>query len=93
MRAGAFVRLGWPEVGFVSLHVDGDQAEIEDAYVTAAARGSGLGTTLLRGAMAHAGDRDLWIVADADGRPRELYERLGFEAVWTYWDCVRRPPA
>lgn len=90
---GERVALGVAGTGFVSLRVEADEAEIEDAFVTAAARGAGLGTSLLRGAMARAGARDLWILADADGHARRLYERLGFQAAWSYWDCVRRPPA
>lgn len=88
--------LGTPGTAFVSLRLDGADGEIEDAYVTAAARGRGLGTALLHAAITRALDaevRHLWILADADGRPRELYARLGFRPAWTYWDCVRRPPA
>jgi len=93
---GALIFLGVPGVAFVSARLDGTQGEIEDAFVSPGARGTGLGTGLLHAAIARAsaaGVRDLWILADADGRPRELYERLGFRAAWTYWDCVRRPPA
>jgi ribosomal protein S18 acetylase RimI-like enzyme len=39
-----------------------------------------------------AGGRDVaWIVADDEGRARELYERLGFETVWRPHSFVRRP--
>jgi hypothetical protein len=38
---------------------------------------------MTRAAIEAAGDiRDLWIVADDDGRPKELYARLGFRPVW-----------
>lgn len=94
---GTLVALGQPRTAFVTLRLEGGaSAEIEDAYVSASARGHGLGTALLHAAIARAhesGVRDLWIVADADGRPRELYRRLGFEPVWTAWECVRRPTA
>lgn len=86
--------LGRPGTAFVSVRLAGADGEIEDAYVGAGARGAGLGTRLLRAAMARAratGVRDLWILADADGRPRELYERLGFRAAWTHYGCVRPP--
>jgi len=90
---GRLVRLGAAGTAFVSLRLEAEDAEIEDAYVTPAARGRGLGTALLLHATERAGGRRLWIVADADGDARRLYERLGFEAAWAYWDCTRRPPA
>lgn len=86
--------LGEPDTAFVTVRIEAGAGEIEDAYVTPSARGKGLGTALLHAAIGRAeqdGVRDLWIVADADGRPRELYARLGFAPAWTHWDCVRRP--
>ena len=38
-----------------------------------------------------AGVRELWIVADADDWPKELYGRLGFRPVWRPAQIVRRP--
>ena len=47
-------------------------------------RGDGRGTAITRAAIEAAGDvRDLWIVADDEDRPKELYARLGFRAAWT----------
>jgi GNAT superfamily N-acetyltransferase len=92
---GRLTRLGEPAKAFVTVRIEADGVgEIEDAYVTPSARGNGLGTALLRAAITRAtrdGVRVLWILADADGRPRELYARLGFAPIWTHWDCVRRP--
>ena len=34
---------------------------------------------------------DLWIFADADGRPQKLYERLGFRPVHNVMDLTRLP--
>jgi hypothetical protein len=31
---------------------------------------------------AASGADDLWIAADDEGRPKELYARLGFRPVW-----------
>lgn len=93
---GSLRFLGEVGRGFVSVRIDGRDGEIEQAYVSPAARAVGLGTRLLSAAVAAAhaaGVEHLWIGADADGRPRQLYARLGFSAEWTYWDCVRRPPA
>jgi hypothetical protein len=39
-----------------------------------------------------AGDaRDLWIVADDEGRPNELYARLGFRPAWVTMEFLRPP--
>jgi hypothetical protein len=37
--------------------------------------------------------RDLWIVADDEGRPKELYARLGFRPAWTPIEFTRWPDA
>jgi hypothetical protein len=34
---------------------------------------------------------DLWIVADDEGRPKEIYGRLGFRPEWKLLDCLRLP--
>ena len=62
-------------------------AQVEDVFVLPEARGGGVGTALVAHAIAEAraNEPDLtFIVADADGRPRELYARLGFEAQTTF---------
>jgi hypothetical protein len=35
--------------------------------------------------------RDLWIVADDEDRPKELYARLGFRTAWTAMELTRWP--
>jgi hypothetical protein len=35
--------------------------------------------------------RDLWIVADDDGRPKQLYARLGFRPAWISMEFLRLP--
>jgi ribosomal protein S18 acetylase RimI-like enzyme len=80
-----------PDVGFTLLAVGDEAAEIDALYVTPSARGHGIGARLIETALA-AGGRDVaWIVADDEGRARELYERLGFETVWRPHSFVRRP--
>jgi ribosomal protein S18 acetylase RimI-like enzyme len=70
----------------------GRSAEITQVYVRADHRGRGLGTALTRAAIDAAGEvDDLWIVADDEGRPKALYERLGFRAVWTMVELLRMP--
>jgi hypothetical protein len=43
-------------------------------------------------AIRAAGDvDDLWIVADDEDRPKELYARLGFRPAWTAVEFMRLP--
>ena len=45
---------------------------------------------MTRAAIEAAGDvRDLWIVADDEDRPKELYARLGFRPAWTAMEFTR----
>ncbi len=82
-RVLAALRDGAP-IGFAQVEVAGDGAEVDAVYVLPAHRGRGVGGAMtaaaVRWALAQA-PRDIWIVADADGRPRHLYERLGFVPV------------
>jgi GNAT superfamily N-acetyltransferase len=78
------VREGGVPVAFAQLERVGAAAEIAQVYVHPEYRGGGRGTAMTRAAIEAAGDvRDLWIVADDDDRPKELYVRLGFRAAWT----------
>jgi ribosomal protein S18 acetylase RimI-like enzyme len=87
MRRNALVlavREGGVPVAFAQLERVGGAAEITQVYVHPEYRGGGRGTAMTRAAIEAAGDvRDLWIVADDDDRPKELYARLGFRAAWT----------
>jgi GNAT superfamily N-acetyltransferase len=79
-------------VGFAQLVRDGRTAEIAQVYVHPDHRGRGLGTATTRAAIEAAGDADdLWIVADDEGRPKELYGRLGFRPAWTAIETLRLP--
>ena len=50
------------------------------------------GTAITRAAIETAGDaEDLWIVADDEDRPKELYARLGFRAAWRAMEFLRLP--
>ena len=84
----AVVEDGEP-VGFAQLERGGDAAEITDVFVRADRRGLGLGTAITKAAIGAAGEvRELWIVADADDRPKDLYAGLGFRPVWTVVDFL-----
>jgi ribosomal protein S18 acetylase RimI-like enzyme len=83
---------GGEPVGYAQLERLGRSAEIAAVYVRANHRGRGLGTALTCAAIDAAGDADdLWIVADDEGRPKSLYERLGFRSVWTMVQLLRPP--
>ena len=86
------VREGGAPIGFAQVERDGDAAEVTQVYVSPDHRGGGRGTALTRAAIAASGDvRDLWIVADDEDRPKELYARLGFRTAWTTMESTRWP--
>jgi GNAT superfamily N-acetyltransferase len=79
-------------VGYSQLEHHEGSAEIAHVYVHPEHRGRGFGTALTRAAILAAGAcADLWIVADDEGRPKELYGRLGFEPAWTATQITRLP--
>ena len=79
-------------VAFAQLERDGDGAEITQVFVRADRRGGGRGTALTRAAILAAGDpAELWIIADDEDRPKELYARLGFRPAWRMIEFTRLP--
>lgn len=79
-------------VAFAQLHRRGAAAEITHVYVHPEQRGNLLGTALTRAAIDAAGAvRDLWIVADDEARPKDLYARLGFRPAWASMELTRYP--
>ena len=79
-------------VGFAQVERIGGAAEVTQVYVRPAHRGGGRGTAITRAAIEAAGDvDDLWIAADDEGRPKELYSRLGFRPAWTSMEFLRVP--
>jgi GNAT superfamily N-acetyltransferase len=79
-------------VAFVQFVADGAQAEITHVYVHPEHRGGGRGTAITRAAIAAAGGaHDLWICADDEDRPKNLYARLGFRPVLTSMQFTRLP--
>ncbi len=81
---------GGEPVGFAQLERVGDAAEVTQVFVLPEYRGGGRGTAITRAAIEAAGDvDDLWIVADDEGRPKELYARLGFRPAWTSCEFLR----
>jgi GNAT superfamily N-acetyltransferase len=77
-------------IGFAQVERIGRAAEVTQVYVRPDRRGGGRGTAITRAAIEAAGDvDDLWIVADDEGRPKELYARLGFRPAWTSYEFTR----
>ena len=71
-------------VAMTKLRSDGRIAWVEDVYVSPAARGRGLGRMLVTRAVELArecGPDAVFIVADDEGWPKQLYAKLGFEPV------------
>jgi GNAT superfamily N-acetyltransferase len=79
-------------VAFTQFVRDGAVAEITHVYVRPEHRGGGLGQTITRAAIGAVGDaEDLWICADDEDWPKEMYERLGFRPVWRSMQFTRLP--
>jgi GNAT superfamily N-acetyltransferase len=79
-------------IGYAQLERDGHAAEVTRVYVHPKHRGRGVGTALTCAAItASRGARDLWISADQDDRPIQLYARLGFRPVWATVEFQRVP--
>jgi GNAT superfamily N-acetyltransferase len=74
---------------------DGTTAQVEDVFTAPEARGHGHARTLLTRAIeeARAGGHDLvFILADDDDTPKELYARLGFDPLGRLTRVVRPRP-
>jgi GNAT superfamily N-acetyltransferase len=79
-------------VAFASLDLGEDETEIGALYVLPEYRGHGRGTALTQTAIAAAGQvKHLWICADDEDRPKQLYQRLGFRPVLTTTEFLRLP--
>ena len=79
-------------VAYAQLERLGDAAEIAQVFVHPEHRGAGLGTAVTRAAIeAAAGVDELLIVADDEGRPKELYRRLGFRPAWVAFEMLLLP--
>lgn len=86
-RFGVLDEAGSP-VAITKLRVDGDFAWVEDVYALPAARGMGLGRSLVTRAVRGALDEGcsvVAIVADANDWPQHLYAKLAFRPVSARW--------
>ncbi len=81
---------------YAKLRRRGDVAQIEDVVVLPEHRGRGLGRLVTSAAIAEGlalTPELLFIVADEDDWPKELYERLGFEPAGRMRGYLRPPPS
>jgi GNAT superfamily N-acetyltransferase len=86
------LEVGGAPVGFTEVEWRDGDAEITSVYVHPERRGGGYGTALTRAMIDRcAGVGDLWIVADDEGRPKDLYARLGFRPVWSWMEFLLPP--
>lgn len=82
-------------VGFAQVETHDGGSEVAQVFVRPDHRGSGLGTALSARAilLAREAAENVWIGAERDGRPRQLYERLGFHPVVETAVALLPPPA
>jgi ribosomal protein S18 acetylase RimI-like enzyme len=88
--ARADVRL----VSECTLFFDGETAEVDSVETLEPYRGRGLAKAVVSRAVAEARQarHDLvFLLADEDDWPKELYRRLGFEEIGRVWELLREP--
>jgi GNAT superfamily N-acetyltransferase len=84
------VREGSTPIAYAQIERAAGSAELSQLYVLPEHRGRGLGTSLTLACIEAArGVRELWICADDEDRPKELYKRLGFEPAATMLQLLR----
>ncbi|MBV9809903.1 MAG: GNAT family N-acetyltransferase [Solirubrobacterales bacterium] len=79
-------------VAITKLRGDGSTAQVEDVYTVPEARGRGYARALVSraGELARVEGHDLiFIVADDEGWPKQLYERIGFRPMGRVWQFHR----
>ena len=83
-------RAGVP-AAMATVRLGGDVAQVEDVYAVPAARGTGLGRAVTATAARIAADSGaelVYIVADDQDWPKELYRRLGFEELGLVYEFL-----
>jgi ribosomal protein S18 acetylase RimI-like enzyme len=81
------VELDGEVVSYTDLYLDGADAQIEDVGTVPEHRNEGHATAVVLGAIADArkaGAEFVFLVADANDWPKELYAKLGFDEVGHY---------
>ena len=86
------VLFGGDVVSYCDLYLDGDVAQVEDVATLEEHRGQGYASALVLRAVEEAraaGATFVFLVADADDWPKELYRRLGFDEIGRYVKLIR----
>lgn len=89
------VELDGEVVSYSDLYLEGEDAQVEDVGTVPEHRNEGHATRVVLGAIAEArkgGAEFVFLVADADDWPKELYGKLGFDVVGHYTKFFA-PPA
>jgi GNAT superfamily N-acetyltransferase len=82
--------------GVCELWMDGTDALVEHVDTLEEFRGRGVARAVVLRAIEEAkaaGAQRVYIVADDDDWPKELYARLGFDALGRGWEFIRFPTA
>ena len=82
-------------VGNTTVYIDGDIAQVEDVATLRAYRGRGVARAMVSLATDVARDTDaelIWIAADDNDWPKELYAKLGFRPMGRIFSFTRVGP-
>jgi GNAT superfamily N-acetyltransferase len=88
------VRENGKVVSATDLYSDGRTAQVEDVATSPDNRGRGLASTVVLRAVEEAvacGHDFIFLIASDGTWPKELYARLGFEAIGHTWSFLRKP--
>ena len=88
------VRVSAEVASAADLYSDGRTAQVEDVATSPEHRGRGFATAVVLRAVEEAlatGHDFVFLVADAEDWPRELYVRLGFAPLGHTWSFLRTP--
>jgi GNAT superfamily N-acetyltransferase len=88
------VKVDGQVVSAADLYTDGSTAQVEDVVTLAAHRNRGYASAVIQRAVAEAladGHDFVFLIADDEDWPKELYVRLGFEPIGRKWAFQRRP--
>jgi ribosomal protein S18 acetylase RimI-like enzyme len=89
------IRVGGEVVSYTDLYQDGPEAQVEDVGTLHDHRGRGYAKAVVLAAIAAARKRGaefVFLVADHDDWPKELYRRLGFDELGYYVKLVNLDP-
>jgi GNAT superfamily N-acetyltransferase len=80
---------------YCELFSDGETAQVESVMTLERFRGRGLAKAVVSHAVREArgaGHSLVFLLADDEDWPKDLYRRLGFEACGHTWELIREPP-